>query len=172
MTPSSLLHRKLKEYGIDFFVSVPCKLLSELIDLLEDDGDVVYTPVTREEEGVGVMAGAFLAGKRPALVMQNSGLGNCVNAILSLANYYCLPLVFVLSHRGTAGEKIDAQRPMGQATRDLLGAVGVQSCEIRSVDDLSLMDSALADAAANQKSVAFLFPFSFWQGKPSINEAI
>ena len=172
MTPSSLLYRKLKEHGIDFFVSVPCKLLSELIDLLENDGDVVYTPVTREEEGVGVMAGAFLAGKRPALVMQNSGLGNCVNAIVSLANYYRLPLVFVLSHRGTAGEKIDAQRPMGQATKDLLNAVDVQSCAIQSVGDLSLMDLALADAAANRRSVAFLLPFSFWQGKRSVDEAI
>jgi sulfopyruvate decarboxylase subunit alpha len=164
MTPSLLLYRKLRGLGIDFFVSVPCKLLAELIILLENDREIIYTPVAREEEGVGIMAGAFLAGKRPAIVMQNSGLGNCINAICSLANYYKIPLVFVISHRGTEGEEIDAQRPMGRATKDLLRAINVPSYEIRSIEEIDMLDEVLEEGFKSRYSVALLFPFSFWRG--------
>ena len=82
-TPEDALYAGLKEKRLDFFVSVPCKLLAKLISLIETDPGIIYTPVSREEEGIGIMAGAFLAGKRPAILMQNSGLGNCINAICS-----------------------------------------------------------------------------------------
>jgi sulfopyruvate decarboxylase subunit alpha len=161
MTPTSLLYHKLREHGIDFFVSVPCKLLSELIGLLERDPEIVYTPVTREEEGVGIIAGAVLGGMRPAMVMQNSGLGNSINAIASLANYFGLPLVFIISHRGTEGEKVDAQGPMGEATEALLAAVGVLAYKIESTKDIFLIDQAFQDRWS--RSIAFLFPFSYWR---------
>ena len=60
---------------------------------LIDDGPIRHVPVTREEEGVGIAAGAALAGGKPLLLMQNSGLGNCVNALASLTGLYELPLV-------------------------------------------------------------------------------
>ncbi|MBL8503344.1 MAG: hypothetical protein JNL78_07885, partial [Rhodocyclaceae bacterium] len=96
MTPTDRLYETLKSTGLDFFVSVPCKLLGELIDRLAADASIVYTPVSREEEGMGLACGAHLAGRRPAVVMQNSGFGNSVNAVLSLLNYYKVPVVFVV----------------------------------------------------------------------------
>jgi len=163
-SPAIQLNNCLKRAGINFFVSVPCKLLADLITLLERDADIFYTPVTREEEGIGVLAGAFLGGKRPAIVLQNSGLGNSINAICSLLNYYRIPVVFVVSHRGTEGEKIDAQRPMGEATKALLTAAQVPWYEVHSPAELSIVPEKIADAYAEQRSAAFLFSFGFWQG--------
>ena len=75
MRPSELLYQKLKDAGLNFFVSVPCKLLDGLILLIEQDKEIIYTPVTREEEGLGILAGASLAGKRPAILMPELGTG-------------------------------------------------------------------------------------------------
>ena len=162
-SPSEQLYRLLREQGLDFFVSVPCKLLAELITLLEKDPQIVYSPVTREEEGLGILAGAYLAGKQPAIVLQNSGLGNSINAIASLLNYYRIPVVFIISHRGTAGEKIEAQKPMGEATRKLLEAVNIPYYEIASMEALYLFNAGVQETYRQQRSVAFLFPFSFWE---------
>jgi sulfopyruvate decarboxylase subunit alpha len=162
MTPTQELYKKLKNLGLDFFVSVPCKFLSEMIVMLEKDADVTYIPVAREEEGIGVLAGAYLAGKKPAMVMQNSGLGNSINAICSLINYYQMPVIFIISHRGTEGEKIEAQVPMGKATADLLAAAGVSCHQISSIEELPVIDSAVPAAFAEKKSAAFLFPLKYW----------
>ncbi len=161
--PSERLYAALRAASMDFMVSVPCKLLAGLLELYEKDSDVIYTPVTREEEGIGILAGAYLAGKRPFIAMQNSGLGNSINAISSLLNYYRIPVVFVISHRGTEGETIDAQRPMGKATKALLEAVSVPWYEISSIEKLSCLEDEIGHAYEEQRSVAFLFPFSFWE---------
>lgn len=163
LIPSKKLYAILKEQRLDFFVSVPCKLLNDLIKLIENDSEVIYTPVTREEEGIGILAGAFLAGKRPAIVMQNSGIGNCINAICSLLNYYGIPIIFIISYRGTKGEPIDAQKPMGSATKALLEAVNVKFYEISKLEELYLIDKGINNNYLQKRSVAFLFPFSFWE---------
>jgi sulfopyruvate decarboxylase subunit alpha len=141
---------------------VPCKLLADLITLIQKDPDCAHTLVTREEEGIGLLAGAFLAGKRCAIVMQNSGIGNCVNAICSLLNYYKIPIVFIISHRGSDGERIDAQKPMGNVTKTLLETVDVGVYEISTVDELHLLEKSINESFEREKSVAFLFPFRFW----------
>ncbi|MEM1512301.1 MAG: sulfopyruvate decarboxylase subunit alpha [Candidatus Jordarchaeales archaeon] len=122
--PSSLarvLLSSLVEAGVDFAVSVPDTLFAEVLEKLESVG-IMHVPVTREEEGVGVAAGAYLGGKRPVILMQNSGLGNCMNALLSLNKTFGIPLLMLISQRGGRGEKIVAQIPMGEATIPLLKA--------------------------------------------------
>lgn len=161
-TPAKRLYSLLKEQGLDFFVSVPCKFLADFISLLEHDEETTYTPVTREEEGIGILAGAFLAGKRPAIVMQNSGIGNCINAICSLLNYYKLPIVLIVSHRGGEREKIDAQKPMGEAAKALLVSAKVLFYEIPTVGTLPLLKQGISEAYAQERSVAFLLPPGFW----------
>lgn len=161
--PSVLLYDKLRQHGLNTFASVPCKLLDGLIKLMAQDQQVIHTPVTREEEGVGLLGGAALAGRRSALVMQNSGLGNSINAIRSFVSYFELPMVFIISHRGTEGEKIDAQKPMGRVTADLLKAIDVPYYEIKNIADLPVMDAAVSNAFEENRPVAFLFPFSYWK---------
>ena len=128
LTPSEKLYAKLKEQRLDFFVSVPCKLLNDLIKLIENDSEVIYTPVTREEEGIGILAGSFLAGKRPAIVMQNSGIGTAVNPLISLADskVYQIPMILVIGWRGEPGIKDEPQHvKQGEITLSLLEAMGI-----------------------------------------------
>jgi sulfopyruvate decarboxylase subunit alpha len=162
MTPAKALYDQLRGSGIDFFVSVPCRFLDDLIRLADDDPNAFHTPVTREEEGLGIMAGAALSGRRPAMIMQNTGLGNCVNAICSLVNYYEFSFVFVVSHRGSIGENIDAQRPMGEVTSQVFGDVDVDVFDLHRTDQLPAVGEAIPAAAAARRSIALLAPPPYW----------
>ena len=75
------LYEEIKKSGIDLILSLPCILLKGLLTLIDEKKEIQHIPITREEEGVGIAAGAYLGGKTPAILMQNSGLGNSVNAI-------------------------------------------------------------------------------------------
>ncbi len=120
MDSSEAIYDGLKDCGIDFIVSVPCVNLSKLLDMIDEDSEIIHIPVTREEEGIGICAGAYLGGKKPAILMQNSGLGNSINALKSLMELYEFPLLMIMSHRGTEGENICGQVPMGQSTPKIL----------------------------------------------------
>ena len=70
--------------GYDFFTGVPCTIIGNLITNLTDRSDVTYIPAVREDVAVGVASGAYMTGKIPVVLMQNSGLGQCLNALTSL----------------------------------------------------------------------------------------
>jgi sulfopyruvate decarboxylase subunit alpha len=147
--------RALRDAGVDFAVDVPCAVVAGIVESLADS-DVPTVDVTREEEGVGVCAGAALTGRTPALLLQNSGLGNCGNALASLTTYFGLPLVLVVGWRGGPGERVDAQRPMGRATPGLLRALGVPFVRIEGTADTSLVAAAVARARREGRPVALL----------------
>ena len=73
-------------------VSLPCINLGKIIEMVDCDPDIIHVPVTREEEGFGICAGAYLGGKKTAILMQNSGLGNSVNIWLHYLNSIKYPL--------------------------------------------------------------------------------
>ncbi|MCQ2978092.1 MAG: sulfopyruvate decarboxylase subunit alpha [archaeon] len=123
MDSSDAIYKGLKDAGINFIVSVPCVNLSKLLNLVEDDPEIQHVPVTREEEGIGICAGAYMGGAKTAILMQNSGLGNCINALKSLTELYEFPLLMIMSHRGTEGEGICGQVPMGKSTAKILEAM-------------------------------------------------
>ncbi|MDW5562097.1 MAG: sulfopyruvate decarboxylase subunit alpha [Methanomassiliicoccus sp.] len=118
-------YQGLKGCGIGLVASVPCINMRELIDLVRADPQIEHLAVTREEEGVGICAGYHLGGRRAAILMQNSGLGNSINALASLDMLYGIPLLMIISHRGVEGEQVSAQVPMGQLTVPLLEAMGL-----------------------------------------------
>lgn len=120
MDSSEAIYNGLKDAGINFIVSVPCVNLSKLLNLIDEDKEITHIPVTREEEGIGICAGAYLSGMKPAILMQNSGLGNSINALKSLIELYKMPLIMIISHRGTEGENISGQVPMGISTPRIL----------------------------------------------------
>jgi len=90
------LYEMIKDSGIDLILSLPCILLKGLLEEINKRQEIQNIPITREEEGVGIAAGAYLGGKTPALLIQNSGLGNSVNAIKSLLQLYKIPVVFII----------------------------------------------------------------------------
>lgn len=123
MDSSEAIYDGLKDAGINFIVSVPCVNLSKLLNMIDEDDEIIHIPVTREEEGIGICAGAYLGGKKTAILMQNSGLGNSINALKSLMELYEMPLLMIMSHRGTKGENICGQVPMGVSTPLILEAM-------------------------------------------------
>jgi len=122
---TAAVYRGMKRAKIDLVASVPCINLRDLLLLVEEDLAIIHVPVTREEEGVGICAGGWIGGRRPALIMQNSGLGNSINALASLNMLFGIPLLMIISHRGTEGESISAQVPMGRLTPALLEAMDI-----------------------------------------------
>jgi sulfopyruvate decarboxylase subunit alpha len=122
---------------------VPDKGIAPLLEALDADQRFIHVPCTREEEGVGLCAGAAFAGRRGVLLTQNSGIGNMVNALTSLIGYYDLPLLILVSQRGGEGERIAAQRPMGSATRPILATCGVA---VADVTDAGGLQGAIARA--------------------------
>ena len=135
MDSSEAIYNGLKDAGIDFIVSVPCVNLSKLLDMIDEDETITHIPVTREEEGIGICAGAYLGGKRPAILMQNSGLGNSINALKSLTELYEFPLLMIMSHRGTEGESICGQVPMGKSTPKILEAMDFRFFKPKNQED-------------------------------------
>ncbi len=112
-------------------------------------------PLTREEEGVGILTGAYLGGKRGILLMQVSGLGNRVNGLASLAIPYQIPFLILISQRGELGEFNPAQVAMGHAARPVLDALDIQHFTLDRVDRVDiLLDGAIKTAYASRRPVA------------------
>ena len=107
-------------------VYVPDNPLSHVLRTLgESFHDIKTLIATREEEAFGIAAGLYLGGERATVMLQSSGLGNSLNALTSLLLPYQIPVLFVISMRGDAGEWNSAQIPMGRAVRSILDAVGI-----------------------------------------------
>jgi sulfopyruvate decarboxylase subunit alpha len=124
----------LARRGVTVAAYVPDTRLQGILARLESHG-VCMRSLTREEECVGYAAGQRIAGKRPVVLMQSSGLGNAINALGSLVVPYRLGIPMVVSMRGTLGEANPSQVPMGRATVPLLNALGIQSFALRAAAD-------------------------------------
>ena len=118
------IYRVLRDFDVTQFAYVPDAGHKVLIDLSLTDTAVHSVPLTTEEEGVGLLAGAHLGGARGVLLMQSSGVGNCIN-VLSLAKGGQFPFLMLVSMRGDFGEGNPWQLPMGQAVEPVLDAMGV-----------------------------------------------
>jgi phosphonopyruvate decarboxylase len=115
----------LERHGFDFFAGVPCSLIDDLIRGLETHPRLPYVPAVREDVAVGLAAGAWLAGRCPAVLMQNSGLGTSLNALASLSLLYGLPVLLLVTWRGHGGKDAPEHILMGEITPRLLDLLGV-----------------------------------------------
>ena len=160
MNISKRIISNLKFGGINFFLSVPCKLLSNMIAILEEDKEVFYSAVPREEEGMGICAGAFLGNKLPCIMMQNSGIGNSINAIVSLLQLYQVPVVFLISYRGTPGESVGAQGGMASVTEEILETLKIPMLHCNTERDLDKISTFTNHAKVIEGPVAVLCDFN------------
>jgi sulfopyruvate decarboxylase alpha subunit len=115
----------LKRHEVTLIPYLPDSIVQRALARLAEDPFFRLVPVAREEECVGILTGAYLGGRRGALFAQNSGLGNCVNALASLAVPWQIPVLLFLSQRGELGEFNVSQTGMGRATRPILDALGI-----------------------------------------------
>jgi sulfopyruvate decarboxylase subunit alpha len=156
------LLNELKANGADFIVSVPCKLLGGFISTLEKDNEIVYRAVNREEEGLGICTGAYLAGKTPVMVMQNTGIGTLITSLCSLGLYYRLPFLMVISHRGSPGEPIGAQVPMGTTVESLLHTLNIPTYMFSDPQDTKKIGQLVPFASVAEGPVAAILDYDFW----------
>jgi sulfopyruvate decarboxylase subunit alpha len=122
---SKAVYEGIKSAGIRFVTAMPETWLVYLLQLADDDPEMRLIEVAREEEAVGIAAGAYLAGARNALLMQNHGFLGSINAIVSLTMLYRIPLVMLIAHRGHWGEPYPWHTQGGIVTEPVLRALGL-----------------------------------------------
>lgn len=110
----------LRERGYRFFSGVPCSFLGAVFAELGSDPAYDYIPAVREDIAVGMAAGAYLAGRKAAVFMQNSGLGVAYNALASLNEVYEIPALLVVSWRGEGGKDAPEHIRMGRVLTKIL----------------------------------------------------
>src|SRR2546421_11817905 len=118
------IHSALRSQRVRQVSYVPDAGHKRLIELCHADRSMTAVPLTTEEEGIGLAAGAWLGGERAALLMQSSGVGNCADA-LTLAATCGFPLLVLVTMRGEAGARNPGQGPIGQATPQAMRLAGV-----------------------------------------------
>jgi sulfopyruvate decarboxylase subunit alpha len=122
---SSLIYSALKTSGVRIISALPETWLVHLIRMADDDPDMTLVRLAKEEEGVGISAGAYLAGVKSAMLMQNHGFLASINGIVSCAQLYRIPLLMLISQRGSFGEKDPWQTEGGGVMEDVLRALRI-----------------------------------------------
>jgi len=122
---SRLVYDALKASGVRMVSALPETWLVHLIRMAEDDPEMTLVRLAKEEEGVGISAGAHLAGVKSAMLMQNHGFLAAINGIVSCAQLYRIPLLMLISYRGEFGERDPWQTEGGAATEPILRALNI-----------------------------------------------
>jgi sulfopyruvate decarboxylase subunit alpha len=145
----------LKAAGIDLVSSVPDINMLQLINLLYEEKAITHVPVGREEEGVGVCAGAYLAGKKSALLMQNGGLLNSCNGLTTTALQFGIPVLLLVYYAGDIGD--NAFHMVGLVTEPILDGLGIKYTVMRDPAKVKQeIAGAVTQAHSSKRPVALL----------------
>jgi sulfopyruvate decarboxylase subunit alpha len=136
LTNSRLIYDALKACDVKIISALPETWLVHLIRMADEDPEVTLVRIAKEEEAIGISAGAHLAGVNSALLMQNHGFLAAINPIVSLALLYKIPLVMLISHRGFFGEKDPWQTQGGLVTEPLLNAMNIPIWRLTNPSDI------------------------------------
>ncbi|MFV9629800.1 MAG: sulfopyruvate decarboxylase subunit beta [Methanosarcinales archaeon] len=162
LSPEEQVIEILRSQKIDLAAVLPCDRLKRLLPLIERKFPTIK--LTREENGIGICAGCYLGGGRPVMIIQSTGLGNMLNALLSLNFVYQIPLPIIASWRGVYKEKIPAQLPLGQVLPLILDASKIKYTIIESSNELDLINHIITDAyELHRPHIALIMP-SVWEG--------
>jgi sulfopyruvate decarboxylase subunit alpha len=148
---------------IEFVTTVPCKQLAGVIELVDQDKRFLHVPSNKEDEGMGLCAGAFMGGKRACIIMQNTALGVTINTLVTLIQYYNFPLPMLISYRGEVGERVACQAEMAVHTKALMAQLNIPTYHFHKPDDVDELDGILNHAFMAKKPVAILMDASFWR---------
>jgi sulfopyruvate decarboxylase alpha subunit len=147
----------LKRNEVRLVPYVPDRVLTPLIAGLHADPYFTTFPTAREEEAVGIVSGAWMGGMRGAVLMQTSGFGTLANVLASLAVPYQIPLIMIVSERGTLGEFNWGQALVARTMRPVLDALALEHHTIARHDELEfILDRSIKQALATQAPVALI----------------
>ena len=145
----------IKQAGISFIATLPDVNLAQLLQGVDEDPDLLHVPVCREEEGIGICAGAYLVGKKCAAIMQNGGFFNSNNAIVSTLLQYQIPLLLMIYYAGDVGDRTFSTT--GSMTEPVLQALGIRYYIMRETADApELIKRAQVLAEDSRKPIALL----------------
>lgn len=154
---SKVVYEALKAAGVRTISALPETWLVHLVRMADDDPDVTLLRTAKEEEGIGISAGAHFAGVRSALLMQNHGLLQSINGIVSGALLYKIPLLMLVSDRGHLGERDPWQTEGGKYTRHVLDALRIVHSELRRPEQVHAeVAQAMTLAQSSLSPVALL----------------
>jgi sulfopyruvate decarboxylase subunit alpha len=149
----------LKAAGFDFFAGVPCSLLKGLVSVLDKDESAHYVSATREDSAIGMAAGAWMAGRLPMVLMQNSGLGVSVNALASLSTMYEIPTLLVISWRGEGGNDAPEHILMGEIMLPILELMKIPYRVLTTKEPMTIPIAwAKETMASTRKPAALIVP--------------
>ena len=165
---SKVIFQGIKAAGITSLSALPETWLGLLLQQAEKDPDVTLIQVAKEEEAIGVAAGAYFAGERHVLLMQNHGFLQSINGIVSGAMLYKMPLLMLISDRGHLGEKDPWQTEGGRYTRRVLDALNLVHDELSRPEEVGIkVNRALALSQASLAPVALLMTRSLLWEEPA-----
>jgi sulfopyruvate decarboxylase alpha subunit len=152
-----VVQRTLKRNDVNLVTYVPDKVFTPLIKNLHADSDFLTFPAAREEEALGIVSGAWMGGRRGAVLMQTSGFGTIPNVLASLVVPYQVPAIIFVSERGTLGEFNLGQALVCRTMRPVLTALAVETHTITRYDELEfVVDRSIKQAVATQAAVVFI----------------
>ena len=143
---SKLIYGILRDEKIGLVSTLPCNKLASMIRGLPDE--IIHHPLNREENGVGISSGFYLTGGKPLMMIQSSGLGNSLNALMSLTKGYALPLPIIASWRGRENDKFKCHIPMGKSLPNVFKALDVPCTVIERPDDIEKIARAIRNSFA------------------------
>lgn len=154
--PSALIVEGLKRAGITLVASLPDRWLGELIGRLEADPDITHVRLAREDDGVGICAGAFLGGRKAALVCQNAGVLLSTNALGGFAYHHQIPFLVLAALRGNFDDGFYYQMYKGRVTIPVLQGLGLPHWVIDGPEQLSLIEQGSRQAFLSRLPVVLL----------------
>ncbi|SCB11366.1 sulfopyruvate decarboxylase, alpha subunit [Bradyrhizobium shewense] len=147
----------LKRNEISLIPYVPDRVLTPLIKSLHADPFFTTFATAREEEAVGIVSGAWMGGRRGAVLMQTSGFATLANVLASLAVPYQIPLIMFVSERGTLGEFNYGQSLVCRTMRPVLDSLALEHHTITRLDELEFItDRSIKQAVTTQAPVALI----------------
>jgi sulfopyruvate decarboxylase subunit alpha len=149
---------------ISFVTTVPCKQLAGVIEEVDSRPEIYHIPSNKEDEGMGLCAGAFMGGKRPAIIMQNTAIGVTINTLVTLTQFYRMPLPMLISYRGELKEPVACQAEMAVHTKALLNQLNIPTYHFHHREDAQELDAILKYTFMCNKPVAILTDATFWGG--------
>ncbi len=153
--------RLMKQAEINFVATLPCDRIKNLLPPVLKSFDGIE--LTREENGLGICAGAYLAGARPMMIIQSTGLGNMINALESLNMASGIPIPILASYRGFYKEAIESQNSLGRHLPAILQGCGIPFTMIDEVEKLGLLSDVIQDVYANYRPHVALVSPKVWE---------
>lgn len=144
-----LIVEALRTAGVNFITSLPDVNLSKLLAAVDEERELTHVTLCREEEGIGICAGAYIGGRTPAIIMQNGGFLNCCNALTTTALNLNIPMLLMIYYAGDLGD--EGFSTLGAVTEPVLRGLGLRTYLLRRHEEIGAMVRGAATLAVDSR---------------------